>query len=201
MSSFQSQRWRLQGILSDQPSETQRYSVDYHRKPKKTLNIEIWDAGITDFKAVLIRKWLFNETFGSWLISCGWTSCLSSVFQLFISKSSEARSCCSGVTHTVLSAVDACIHMPAGSICVCVDVRVDGEESIWRSMQAAVLSTLQTLLCCWCINAPTGLAQGDQRLMRQPSHKRTRQTHEYWYGSGERWRQGVFTRSTAASIN
>ncbi len=75
--------------------------------------------------------------------------------------------------------VDACIHAPVGSICVCVDVREDGKESIWRSMQAAVLSTLQTLLCCWRINAPTGLAQGDQRLMRQPSLKRTRQTHEY----------------------
>lgn len=71
--------------------------------------------------------------------------------------------------------VDSCIHVPVGSICVCVD----GEESIWRSMQAAVPSTLQTLLCCWRINAPTGLAQGDQRLMRQPSHKRTRQSHEY----------------------
>lgn len=31
--------------------------------------------------------------------------------------------------------------------------------------------------------------RGDQRLMRQPMHKRTRQTHEYWYGSGERRRQ------------
>lgn len=37
-------------------------------------------------------------------------------------------------------------------VCVCVDA----EESVWRSMQAAVLSALQTRLCCWRINAPTG---------------------------------------------
>lgn len=95
---------------------------------------------------------------------------------------------------TLISAtVDTCIHVPVGSICVCLD----GKESIWRSMQAAVLSALQTMLSL-CSNAPTGLAQGDQRLMRQPSHKRTQQTHEYWYDSGERWRQGVSTCTTVA---
>ena len=43
-------------------------------------------------------------------------------------------------------------------LCVwtCVCVCVDAEESVWRSMQAAVLSALQTRLCCWRINAPTG---------------------------------------------
>lgn len=75
--------------------------------------------------------------------------------------------------------LDACIHVPVGSICVCMDARADGEERVWRSMQAAVLSALQTALCCWRVGAPTGLARGDQRLTRQPSHKRTRQTHEY----------------------
>lgn len=87
----------------------------------------------------------------------------------------------------------ACIHAPVGSICVCTDACTDGEESVWRSMRAAVLSALQTALCCWRVGAPTGLARGHQRLMRQPSHKRTRQTHEYWYGSGEGWRPGVST--------
>lgn len=116
------------------------------------------------------------------------------VILLFITLWSHSKRDLFVVSLSVIYSRCMCSCACGEHLCMCVD----GEESVWRSMQAAVLSALQTPLCCWRISAPTGLAQGDQRLMRQPSHKRTRQTHEYWYESGGRWRQGVSTRSTAA---
>lgn len=95
-------------------------------------------------KIIFIRIELFSKTAGKFVIL------------LFITLWSHSKRDLFVVSLSVI--YSRCMYSCACGehLCICVD----GEESVWRSMQAAVLSALQTSLCCWRITAPTGLAQG-----------------------------------------
>lgn len=81
----------------------------------------------------------------------------------------------------VYRALDACIHVPVGSICVRARwqrkyMEINASSCSPCTSNAALLSGASALR-----QASSREKGWDQRLMRQPSHKRTQQTHEYWY--------------------
>lgn len=81
-------------------------------------------------------------------------------------------------------ALDACIHVPVGSICV--RARWQRKYMEINASSCSPCTSNTTLLSgASALRQASSREKGwDQRLMRQPSHKRTQQTHEYWYDFG-----------------
>lgn len=84
-----------------------------------------------------------------------------------------------------------CMYSCACGLHLCARGRAYGWQRKYMEINASrcSLCTSNTALLLAPRRSDRPCTRGDQRLMRQPMHKRTRQTHEYWYGSGERRRQ------------